>query len=117
MAKNRKIRAIIDNIEAYTSDDLLTSEILKNLVYKEVPNSIEEAIKSNSSYATLFEINNTGYCIELHKRDWVVALNVCLEENVSREDYKECSRINDLITKIQKKQSKQTKIKSNGTLQ
>ena len=117
MAKQRKIRAIIDNIESFTSTELLSSEILRNLLYKEVPNSIEEAMKTNSSYATVFEVNNSGYYMEIHKRDWVTALSSCLTEQVSREDYNECSRINKLIVKLQKRKSKNIKTKDDGKVQ
>jgi hypothetical protein len=117
MAKQRRIRAIIENVESFTSTELLSSEILKDLLFREVPNSIEEAVKTNSSYATIFEVNNSGYYMELHKRDWVSALSCCLTEQVSREDYKECSRINKLITALQKKQSKNIKTKSDGKIQ
>ena len=117
MAKQRRIRAIIDNVESYTASELLSSKILTDLLYKEVPNSIEEAVKTNSSYATIFEVNNSGYYMEIHKRDWVSALSSCLSEQVSREDYKECSRINGLITTLQKKQSKNIKTKTDGKIQ
>jgi hypothetical protein len=116
MPKQRKIRAILDAVERYTSTELLSSETLTQLVYKETPNAIEEAIKTNSTYASIFEINNSGHYVEIHKRDWVPALSVCLSEKVSKEDYKECSRINELITKLQKKQTKTVKEAKDGTV-
>ena len=116
MAKNnRKVRAYIENLSSYDSEDFLTSESLKTLVLKETPNAIEEAIKNKSNYATLFEINNSSYYMDLHKKDWVSALSSCLSDNVAKEDYVECARINALITKIQSKQSKSLKkIDANG---
>jgi hypothetical protein len=116
MAKQRKIRAIIESVERYTSSELLSSTVLTDLVYKETPNAIEEAIKTNSTYASIFEINNSGHYVDIHKRDWIAALSVCLSENVSKEDYKECSRINELITKLQKKQTKTVKEAKNGAV-
>lgn len=116
MPKQRKIRAILDNVERYTSEELQSSQTLTELVYKETPNAIEEAIKTNSTYASIFEINNSGHYVEIHKRDWVAALSVCLSEKVSKEDYKECSRINELITRLQKKQTKTVKEAKNGTV-
>jgi hypothetical protein len=116
MPKQRKIRAILDNVERYTSEELQSSQTLTELVYKETPNAIEEAIKTNSTYASIFEINNSGHYVEIHKRDWVSALSVCLSDKVSKEDYKECSRINELITKLQKKQTKTVKEAKNGTV-
>jgi hypothetical protein len=116
MAKQRKIRAIIESVERYTSSELLSSTVLTDLVYKETPNAIEEAIKTNSTYASIFEINNSGHYVDIHKRDWIAALSVCLSENVSKEDYKACSRINELITKLQKKQTKTVKEAKNGAV-
>jgi hypothetical protein len=116
MPKQRKIRAILDGVERYTSTELLTSETLTQLVYKETPNAIEEAIKTNSTYASIFEINNSGNYVDIHKRDWISALSVCLSENVTKEDYAACSRINELITKLQKKQTKTVKEAKNGAV-
>lgn len=113
MPKQRRIRAIIDQVESYSYSELVSSEQLKQLVYKETPLAIEEAIKHKSQYATIFEINNSGHYVEIHKTDWVDALNACITDLVAKEDYKECARINELIQKIQ---SKQHKTKTNGTV-
>lgn len=118
MAKNsRKVKAYIENLSSYTSEELLTSETLRDLVIKEVPNAIEEAIKNKSQYATLFEVNNSNHYIDLHKKDWASALSACLSVNITIENYPECSRINSILTRLQQsnKQSKTiTKTKIDG---
>lgn len=113
MPKQRRIRAIIDHVESYSYSELVSSEQLKELVYKETPAAIEEAIKHKSQYATIFEINNTGHYVEIHKKDWIDALNVCIAEKVEKEDYKECARLNEIIQRIESKQ----KPKKDGTVQ
>lgn len=113
MPKQRRIRAIIDHVESYSYSELVSSEQLKELVYKETPLAIEEAIKHKSQYATIFEINNTGHYVEIPKKDWVSALNACIADNVAKEDYKQCARLNELVQKIESKQQKSTK---NGTV-
>jgi hypothetical protein len=111
--KKRKVKAVINNIEDATYEDLRQSLILKELVMKEVPAAIEEAIKSRSTFASLFEINDTFSFVEIHKRDWINALECCLVYNVQKEDYEQCSKITKLINQLKSINSKLT-VKKNG---
>jgi hypothetical protein len=108
MAKKRRLRAIIDNLQQVTSLDLQNSEQFNALLMKETPEAIADAIKNKLTYATIFEINNTNHYVEIHKRDWQTALEVCLDHYSSedQEDYEKCVDIKKLIEQINSKKTK-----------
>lgn len=112
MDKKRKVRAIIRDLDKATYDDLVKSEPLKELIIKETPTSIESAVKNRSTFATIFEINNSNTFLEIHKKDWIPALESCIAYYVKKENYEECTRINALINEIRSRNNKM-RIKTN----
>jgi len=100
MEKRRKVRATILGIDSVEEEDLKKSLILKDLVIKETPEAVEEAISSRSNFATIFEVNDSGNYVEIHKRDWIPALQACLMYCVQKENYEACTKINKLIDKL-----------------
>jgi cyclophilin family peptidyl-prolyl cis-trans isomerase len=115
MAQKRKVmRALFDNIETLTTEQILSSEVLKKLIVTETPKAISHAHKNKGTYASIFEINNSKFFIEIHKKDWLAALESCVVFNVEIEDYENCQEINALIQEIKSsKRSPKIKIKSN----
>lgn len=101
--RNQPIRAIFDNLSSLTSEDILSSDIFKQLVKSETPAAIERAMQEKKAYATLFEINNTASYIDIPKRNWQSALESCLQWYIEDEDFDKCIHIKDLIKKIQEK--------------
>jgi cyclophilin family peptidyl-prolyl cis-trans isomerase len=115
MAQKRKvIRALFDNIENLTSEQIVSSDILKKLIITETPKAISHAHKNKGTYASIFEINNSKFFIEIHKKDWLTALETCVVFNVESENYESCQEINTLIQEIKAStKSPKIKIKSN----
>lgn len=99
----KPVRALFDNLDLLTPDQISKSDILRNLVKKHVPLAVEEAIVDKKIYASLFEINDSGQHIEIHKNNWVQALETCLVWYVEDEDYEMCNHIKNLIHTIQDK--------------
>jgi len=99
----KPVRAVFDNIDQLTPDQISKSDILKGLVKKHVPLAIEEAIVDKKIYASLFEINDSGQYVEVHKNHWVQALETCLVWYVEDEDYEMCTHIKNLIQSIKDK--------------
>ena len=97
----RPIRALFDNPELLKSEDVAKSEILRDLLKSHVPLAIENAIIKKKIYASIFEINDSNQFIEIHKNNWVQALETCLVWYVEDEDYEMCNHIKNLIFTIQ----------------
>lgn len=112
MANKPPVRAIFDNVHTLTTEIITSSQPFKALLKDEVPRRVEEAHKAKKLFATIFEINTTNVYIELHKRNWVQALEACLLWYVEDEDYTTCTRIKGLIKSIKNKEHKPS-IKAN----
>ena len=106
MGKNRPPRAIFENIGTLTAQDIEASNILKGLLKVEVPKAIEYAMDNKKTFASIFEINDSNCYIELHKNQWVQALETCIIFFIEEEDYESCNKITKLIEKIKKKPKK-----------
>ena len=97
------IRALFDNIEELTSEDIKASNILLNLLKQEVPSAIEYAMANKKTFATIFEINASSNYLEIHKNYWEEALNTCMRLfiNDGEENYEMCHRISKMIEALQ----------------
>jgi len=100
MAKRVIPRALFDPLESITASELLQNEALIGLIKEETFPAIEEAFENKKTFATLFEINTTGYYIDVPKTGWVSALEECIKFNLGEEKFEECIKIKDLIEKI-----------------
>lgn len=106
MEKNRPPRAVFENIELLTAQNIQTSQVLKELLKKETPKAIEYALENKKTFASIFEINDSNCYIELHKNQWIQALETCIIFYIEEEDYESCNKITKLIEKIKKKPKK-----------
>ena len=104
--KEAPIRAIFDDISTLSKEDILDSELFIKLLKDNTFNAITKALKTNSVFATLFEINDSACYIEIHKNDWINALESCISMYVEDEDYDTCGKITVLIREIKEKNSK-----------
>jgi len=100
--QRKTVRAIFDNVESLSSDQIKDSEILKSLLKNEVPRAIEDAMINKKSFASLFEINSTNNFVEIHKNYWADSLSKCLHWYLEdgTEDYETCNHISKLIESI-----------------
>lgn len=108
----RPFRVNFENINQIKSQDLENSEVLIQVLKKEVPKAVKKAIKEKKSYATVFEINSFSVFVEIHKKDWVNALNSCVELYTMNEEYEACSEISKIIKTLTEK--KNQKLEEHG---
>lgn len=99
----KTVRAIFDTPEMVTSEDVAKSNELKELLKIHVPYAINDAIVANKIYASVFEINDTNVYLDIHKNNWIQALETCLLWYVENESYEMCVYIKDLIQAIKNK--------------
>lgn len=92
------------------ADQLVESEVLLSVLKKEVPKAINAAIKEKKTYATVFEINTFGVFVEIHKKDWISALNSCIEMHAKKEEYEVCVEINKTVELLSKKLEKHGRV-------
>lgn len=114
MAKRKTIRALFEDIDKLTTEQILKSEALKDLLKHQVPVAIYDAYNSKKQSASLFEINNTDHYVEIPKKDWAQALETCIMWYLESEDYERCSKIKEIIDEIQKKPIKKINIKTDS---
>lgn len=114
MAKRKTIRAIFEDVDNLTIEQILKSEALKDLLKHQVPVVIYDAHNSKKQFASIFEINSTDHYVEIPKKDWVQALETCIMWYLESEDYERCSKIKEIIDEIQKKPIKKINIKTEG---
>lgn len=107
--KEIPIRAIFDGVNQLTTEDVIASEPFNKLLKEKIPSIIEEAHKVGSVFATIFEINDSGCFIEIHRNDWIKALESCISMYVEDEDYNTCGKITALIQEIKDKYKRFTK--------
>ena len=102
MAKRLIPRALFEPFFGLQASDLTDNEPLIGLIKKETPDAIEEAFRSKKTFATIFEINTTGYYLDIPKMYWIPALEACIKLNLQDEHFEECVKITNLIDKIKK---------------
>ena len=100
------LRAVFDNPHDLSADQVSSSKDLKKLIKESAPESIKLAFDANKQYATVFEINDSSYYVEVHKKNWVQALETCMLWYVEDENYEMCTKIKDLVNEIQNRGKK-----------
>lgn len=111
MAKRKHVRAIFQDVDKLSSEDIAKSQALKDLLKTQVPVCIFEAHIANRQVASVFEINDSDHYIEIHKRDWPQALETCIIWYLETEEYEKCTKLRNMIEEIQKKPTKKLNIK------
>jgi len=107
-------RALFEPFSGLQTSDLLKNETLLSLIRDETPNAIEEAFRSRKTFATIFEVNTTGYYLDIPKMYWVDALQECIKLNISEDRFEECMKLTKLIEDIKKAPKKPIKVNQNG---
>jgi len=104
MKKKQKeiVKAIFDNLDQLTKEDIISSQMFKDVLKIHVPKAIEEAIVNKKTFATVFEINSTSSFVDIHKNYWTDSLSVCLNWHLEdgSEDYETCSHISKMIESL-----------------
>jgi hypothetical protein len=107
-------RALFEPFSGLQASDLLESETLLSLIRNETPYAIEEAFKSRKTFATIFEVNTTGYYLDVPKIYWIAALEECIKLNITEDHFEECIKLTKLIENIKKASKKPIKVNQNG---
>lgn len=108
MSKRKTIRAVFDDIENLTFEEIQKSQQLKDLLKSQVPLAIYDSFLAGRQYACIFEINASDCYLEIPKRDWVPALETCISWFLETEEYEKCTKIKLIISDIQNKPTKLT---------
>lgn len=116
----RKIpRAVFEPIEEVSCEELLTIPHLQDMVKKEAPLAIKEAIRTKKNVATLFEISGQDYYINIPREHWIPALQTCINALSEQDKFEECIPLSKLIDELnkptRKASKKQTKDVDDGT--
>ena len=112
VGSRRPFSVNFENIDHIRSEDLIESEVLIGVLKKEVPKAIKKAIKEKKTYATVFEINSFSVFVEIHKKDWINALNSCVALHMEKEEYEACGEISKTIQSLTK--NKNQKLEEHG---
>ena len=107
--KEQPIRAIFDNVTELMTEHIVESQQFNQMLKTKTAWAIEQALRSNSVFATLFEINDTGCYIEIHRNDWVNAIDSCIAMYVEDEDYDTCGKLTALAQEIKEKHKRLSK--------
>ena len=100
---NRQVPSMVINVKGEGQADidvLCENEVFIKAVFTETIAGINDAVKTKSKTATLFQIAKSEYYLELDKSQWKQALQTCIDKLVVDERYEECGSIKTLIDKI-----------------
>ena len=97
---NKVPNLVITPLKGINLEELLEYEPILSLVRQETSKGIERAIAGFKQEATLLEINNSGYCIEIPHKFWKNALDACLEYYSGLEDFEKCIEVQKTLHKL-----------------
>jgi len=83
--------------------DLSNEDVFTSFILKESYKSLKIAINGNLSKVTLFDIFNLSILIEVKKSNYIPILGKIMDVYELAEDYEECSKIKNLIKKLNEK--------------
>lgn len=105
-------RALFEPLNGVQASDLIDNPPLLNLIKTETPPAIEEAFRAKKTFATIFEVNTTGYYVDIPRMYWIPALEQCIKLHLVDEKYEECLKLNNLIDEIKQSKKKPTSNKN-----
>ena len=100
---NRRVPSMMVTVSGEGKADieaLVDNETFIKAVFIETVAGIQDAIRTNSKTATLFQLAKSDYYLELSKNQWKQALQTCIDKHIENEEYEECSKIKGLMDKI-----------------
>ena len=99
--KVRKIPSLNIMVNGNIDIDTLSRipEFMKT-IQNETLYAIQEGLNKNKQSVSLFEINHSGYYIDLERENWKSSLEHILNHFEKDEDYNKCIQCRDLIEKL-----------------
>lgn len=98
MSRKLKSLNIFFDVNQVPQNEIENLPNFKETIYGELYDAIKES--SNKDIASLVEINNTGYIIDLHKDGWIPALEEAVIFLEKKEEYEKCRLYKTLIEQI-----------------
>lgn len=93
----------IDLIDRQTLIDLGQDEKFISFILKDAYQNLKIAIDNNLSKVSLFNIFNLSILVEVKRSNYSLILKNIMEIYELAEDYEECSKIKNLIKKLDEK--------------
>lgn len=112
LSSKKVLSLTISPLQNLGLEELLSYKAITSFIRNETPGAISQAISTNKEFATVLEINNSGYFIEIPYRFWRNALNACLATAIEEEDYSECAEIQKVIERLNEYEKIPTTIKT-----
>tara|TARA_R110000851_G_scaffold42188_1_gene105098 strand:- start:529 stop:900 length:372 start_codon:yes stop_codon:yes gene_type:complete len=81
--------------------DLSNEDVFTSFILKESYKTVKRVISTNLSKVELFNIFNLSIIVEVEKTNYSSILEKVMNEYLLIEDYEECSKIKNLIKKIE----------------
>jgi len=81
---------------------------LKDIIYEELYSAVQDASNKSKNTTVLFELNDSGYTIELKDSNWIIALRKAISYYEKTEKYEKCRLYQTLIDNINEQRSKQS---------
>ena len=72
----------------------------KGQVFKSLVSNVANGIEDNLESVNIAEIKNHNVILNVSRSEWEGGLNKALEFYIEREEYEECSKIKNLISKL-----------------
>lgn len=113
-AKNKVPNMVILPLSGIRLEELLEQESVLNLIKTETPKAIYRAILANRENATILEINNSGYFIEVPYLFWGNALNSCLSYTIAEENFESSRLIQKIIDALNSYKRIPTTVRKRG---
>ncbi len=93
--------------QTMTVKEIENTPLLKDIIFNESYEAIKDSVANTKNTATLFEINNSGYILELGEQDWIPALEKGTSFWENKEEFEKCALYKTLINQIYERRSKQ----------
>lgn len=112
---NKIPNLVVTPLKGVSVEELLEYQPILDLVRQETPKGIKRAIQNNKPDATILEINNSGYYIEIPYKFWHNALTSCLEYYTEVEDFEKCIEIKHVMTDLEQYNKIPTSIRNKSS--
>lgn len=97
----RKVKSINISLTPNVTVEIIENiPMLKNMVYEELYTAVKEANEQLQDNTILFELNDSGYTMELGNSKWVPALQKAISYYEKSEEYEKCALYKTLINQI-----------------
>ena len=91
---------MISSPDVASLNSLIELPEMKEYVIGELVKAIEEGYKCKKSSIPLFHVYGTEFVLGLDKYQWETSLNKALKHYETKDDFQNCIKVRDLISKL-----------------